>query len=218
MITRVKRVLIADDHAVVRQGLIQVVNSDNEFQVVAQTGIGAEVPSLVNSSNPDILLLDLSMPDMDGFQVLRKIQPEKLNLDIVVLTMYKDEEYLHEALELGVKGYILKEDAVTELLQCIRIVSKGEYYISPRMSRYLVSHNEQRKSLRDERPGLNLLTPTENKILRLIAENKTSHEIAELLCVSIRTIQNHRNNITQKLQLHGYHQLLKFALEYKHLL
>src|SRR5262249_35820545 len=139
----------------------------------------------------------------------------KLQVEAIFLTMHKDEDLFNEAMNLGVKGYVLKDSAVTDIAAAVKAVVIGQSYISPSLSSYLISRGSRASSLAKQRPGLNVLTPTERRILRLIAENNTSREIAEELFISIRTVDNHRANISAKLELQGSHALLKFALEHK---
>lgn len=209
------RILIADDHPVVRQGLINIIERDPSFQIVAQAGDGNEILSLIRERNPHIVLLDIAMPNRNGLEVLRDAKAKNLPTKFIILTMYKDEEYFDEATELGVKGYLLKDNTAVELLECLRTVSRGKYYISPELSGYLIDRNIKAKSLSREIPALGTLTATEKRVLKLISENKTSKEIAEELFISIRTVQNHRNNICHKLELSGHNKLLQFALEHK---
>ena len=129
--------------------------------------------------------------------------------------MHKDEDLFNEAMDAGAKGYVLKDSVVTDIIQSVRAAQEGRHFISPQLSSYLLNRNARAASLIKQKPGLNNLTPTERRILKLIAENKTSREIASELFISTRTVENHRANICAKLELHGAHALLKFALEHK---
>lgn len=209
------KILIADDHPIFRQGIIKIVEQDQSYQIVGQCADGSEVMEKIKELNPAIAIVDISMPGMNGLEVLRASQKERLATDFIILTMYKDEEYFNEAMNLGVKGYILKDNAAKDLLNCIRTVSQGSFFICPELSNLLLERNAKMQSLLNKTPTLEDLTPTEKKILKLISQNKTSKEIAEELFVSIRTVQNHRNNIAQKLGLRGHHKLLQFAIENK---
>lgn len=205
------KLIIADDHPIVRQGLVNIVEQDDAYEIVAQSGNGQETLRLINELNPDIVLLDISMPGLDGLQIVKEAQEKKVTSKFIILTMYDDAEYFDEAMELGVKGYLLKENAVNQLTECLNAVNGGNHYICPEVSGHLISRQFQKDPL----SPLDKLTKTEQQILRLIAENKTSKEIADELFVSLRTIQNHRNNITHKLGLTGHNKLLQFALENK---
>jgi DNA-binding NarL/FixJ family response regulator len=212
------KVFVADDHPIVRQGIISLIQEDKSFLLVGQTGEGREVLPLLNEIHPEIVLLDISMPDMNGLEVVRAAKKEKIGADFIILTMYREEEYFDEAISLGVKGYLLKDNTVQDLLACLRAVSKGQHYISPGLSDLLLNRQDKIQALQTKVPKLEYLTAGERKILKLIAENKTSKEIAEILSISVKTVQNHRQNISQKLGFQGHHRLLKFALENKSLL
>jgi len=205
------RLIIADDHPIVRQGLVNIVEQNDAYEIVAQSGDGQETLRLVNELNPDIVLLDISMPGLDGLQIVKEAKDKSVNSKFIILTMYDDAEYFDRAMELGVKGYLLKENAVNQLTECLDAVNGGSHYICPEVSGHLVN----RQFEKDKLTPLDKLTKTEQQILRLIAENKTSKKIADELFVSLRTIQNHRNNITHKLGLTGHNKLLQFALENK---
>jgi len=205
------RLIIADDHPIVRQGLVNIVERDDAYEIVAQAGDGRETLRLINKLNPDIVLLDIFMPGLDGLQIVKEVKEKGVKSKFIILTMYDDAEYFDRAMELGVKGYLLKENAVIQLTECLDAVNGGDYYICPEVSGHLISKQYQK----DQHSPIDKLTKTEQQILRLIAENKTSKEIADELFVSLRTIQNHRNNITHKLGLSGHNKLLQFAFENK---
>ncbi|MCX7984236.1 MAG: response regulator transcription factor [Bacteroidetes bacterium] len=209
------KVLIADDHPIFRKGLRQAIESDRSLVIVGEAGDGIEAYRLIEELRPDVAVLDIEMPGMTGLDIAKKIQKLSVAVDVIFLTMYKDEDMFNEALDLGVKGYVLKENTVEDIVNCIKVVAKGKYFLSPSISSYLVNRNERAKSLLRKKPELKDLTPTERKILKLIAENKTSKEIAMLLHISHRTVENHRLNICNKLDIHGSHALLRFALENK---
>ncbi|MEW6156208.1 MAG: response regulator transcription factor [Verrucomicrobiota bacterium] len=207
------RILIADDHPLFRRGLRDLIQSDAQFEIVHETSHGAETLKSVRELKPDVLILDMDMPGVHGLEVAREIQKENLPLAIVFLTMYKEEDMFNEALDVGARGFILKESAATDVLEGIRSVMAGGIYISPAISNFLTHRRNQNATLAREKPGLSRLTPAETRILKRIAENKTSKEIADELGVSVRTVENHRANICAKLDLHGIHSLVKFAFE-----
>ena len=157
------------------------------------------------------------MPKLSGIEVARHIQKKKIATDVLFITMYKEEHMFNKALDLGVRGYVLKESAVDEILQGIRAVAKGNYYISPGIAHYLVRRSGRSTQLSAEHGGVVDLTPTERRVLQQIADGKTSKEIASDFCISPKTVERHRENISKKLDLHGAHSLLKFALENKSL-
>ena len=212
-----KKIFIADDHPIFRKGLIEIIASENDFEVVGECGDGITALNFITEKKPDIALLDIQMPRLNGFEVLRKINELKLPTKVVFLTMHSEENIFEKAMELGAKAYLLKESVTDDIIQCINNVLQEKFYVSGSISNYLFTLNNKLKTGNEE-SGLQKLTSTETKILKLIAEKKSSREIAELLYVSVRTIENHRNNICTKLNLHGANALLPFALENKHLL
>ena len=209
------RVFIADDHPIFREGLVRTIERDKSFVVVGQTGDGAEALRLIRELHPDLAVLDVSMPTMDGLEVARRVHQEALLTELVVLTMYKDAKYFNAALDLGVRGYVVKDTIATELLSCLKAVTTGQYYISPVISHLLVERSGKASARANAVPLRDLLTPAELAVLRLVAENKTSKEIGDTLFVSVRTVENHRAHMCQKLGIKGHNRLLQFALENK---
>jgi DNA-binding NarL/FixJ family response regulator len=209
------RVLIADDHPVFRRGLRQVIESESTFRVVAEADDGRSALESIRAHKPDIAVLDIHMPEMGGFDLIREIKREKLAVEVIFLTMYDDESMFNAAMDLGAKGYVLKDSAISDIISSLRSVAASRPYISPALSGFLLNRSERATKLASQHPGLNDLTATERRILKLVSEYKTSKEIAEELCIHYRTVDNHRTNISQKLGLRGSHALLKFALEHK---
>ena len=206
-------ILIADDHALIRKGLRQVLESQSQFRIV-EAEDGEEALQYIRKHKPHMAILDVEMPKKSGFDVAQYVHRESLSTDIIFLTMFRDETVFNKAMDIGVKGYVLKENTVTEILQCISTVSAGNYYLSPSISAYLVHRNAKLFSPASDKEGLSLLTPAEKKILTLLATMRTNHDIAAQLHISIKTVHNHRNNICSKLGLHGAHALLKFAVQH----
>jgi DNA-binding NarL/FixJ family response regulator len=209
------RVLIADDHPIFRHGLRQLIEKDPRIRVVAETDNGESALEMIASHVPDIAVLDVDMPRKDGFGVALNLQKQRSPTQVVFLTMHKDEMHFSEALSLGVRGYVIKESAATDIVNCIRAVAAGQDYVSPELSSYLLRRNRRTSELFKEQPGFSELTATEHQILALLANYKTNREIASDLFVSVRTIENHRANICSKLNLHGTHALMKFALKHR---
>jgi len=209
------RIVIADDHPIFRKGLRHAIETDRELEIVGEAQDGMQALELIEELKPAVIVLDIEMPRKTGLEVARDIQKRNLPVEIIFLTMYKDEDMFNEAMSLGVKGYILKECAVSDLAMSVKTVIAGHHFISPAVSELLVNRNDRARVLVRRRPQMEDLTVTEKKVLRLIAENKTSKEIAMSLHVSYRTIENHRSNICNKLDIHGSHSLLKFAIEHK---
>ena len=213
--TRLITVLIADDHPIFRRGLCDLIASDTSLRLVGEAADGEQAWQLIQKLQPAVAVLDIHMPKRSGLQLGRLLSQHRLRVELIILTMDTEEGLLNEALTLGVKGYLLKETAVTDLLQAVRRVTGGGCYISAALSGALVRRNAAREALQEQKLGLASLTPTERQILKLIAEDRTSKEIAELLACSIRTVETHRQNISHKLELSGSHSLLRFAFDHK---
>jgi DNA-binding NarL/FixJ family response regulator len=207
-------IVMADDHPIFRQGLRQVIEREGRFQVLAEAQDGAEAWALIQRHQPQIALVDLDMPELDGFGVARRVQAEGLPVAVVILTMHKDELHFNQAIDLGVRGYIVKDGAASEVVHCLRLVARGQEYISPVLSTYLLNRT-RRTAQTHERFGFHELTPAERRVLALLADLKTTKEIAGELCVSPRTVDAHRAHIAAKLNLSGAHALTKFALEHR---
>ena len=215
---KLMKIFIADDHPIFRQGLLKIMEGDPELEIVGESGDGEEALQLIRSLSPDIAVLDISMPGLSGLEIVSEVQKESLKVEFIILTMFDEEEYFDEAMDYGVKGYLLKENAASDLLSCLKSVAQGKYYVSPNISEYLINRNVRVKELSKNTPALSGLTQMEKRVLKLIADNKTSKEIAAELFISYRTVQNHRTNICNKLDFKGHHKLLLFALENKSLL
>jgi len=207
------RIIIADDHPIFREGLVRAIERDKEFTIIGQAADGGEALNLIRELHPDLAVLDISMPTLGGLEVARRVRQEALPTQLVMLTMYKDASYFDAALDLGIRGYMLKDSAAVELLLCLKAVASGQYYFGPAISHLLVERRGTREPQSGSMSLRQQLTPLELTILRMISENKTSKEIAEMLFVSVRTVENHRMHIAQKLGIKGHNALLQFALE-----
>lgn len=208
-------IMIADDHPIVRQGLRQVIEEDRRLRVVAEAGNGGEAVAAVEEHSPDVTLLDVDMPGMNGFDAARAIREKNLKTEIVFLTMHRDEDIFNEAIDLGAKGYVLKDSALTDIIECVKTVAASGHYASHAVTSFLIDRTRRALGVVEKQPSINDLTPTELRVLKLIAENLTTKEIGEQLFISPRTVEKHRENICQKLGLQGSHSLLKFALSQK---
>lgn len=213
--SKILRILIADDHPIFRRGLCDVIETAAGLQLVGQAGDGESALQLVEELHPDIVIFDVHMPRLTGLQAARKLIEKKSATGIILLTMHEDEDLLNEALQLGIHAYVLKENAVEELIQAVRTVADGKTFISATLTGMLLRRRERNEALRSEKPGLDSLTPSERRILRLIADDKTSKEIADVLGCAVRTVETHRQNMSIKLGLSGSHSLLKFAYDNK---
>jgi DNA-binding NarL/FixJ family response regulator len=208
-------VLIADDHPIFRKGLCEVLSDDQTIKLVAEVADGATALQKIRELKPRAAVLDLDMPQMNGLQVAKKISELNLSVAIVMLTMHKEEMLFNEAMNLGILGFVLKENAASDLLGCIHAVVAGQPYISPSLSPFLLNRKIGTQQLLEEKPELEKLTAAERRILKLIAEDLTSKEIAERLNLSPHTVENHRAKICERLNLRGSHSLLKFAYDNK---
>ena len=206
---KITTVLIADDHPIFRRGLFEIIEESGKFHVIAETDDGIKALLSMRETQPVIAILDIDMPILGGLDVLMKTNHWGVRPIFVMLTMYDDEIYLRKALEFGALGYVLKDNAESELIACLQDVLAGKQYISPGVSRKLSESSTSTQLSIDQ------LTPAERKILLLIADYKTNHDIAELLSISIRTVEKHRDNICLKLDLHGHNALIKYAIQHE---
>ena len=215
--TTIKKIsiVIADDHPLFSEGVRQALSSDPGLNIVAVASDGDQALQLLKEYSPDVAVLDMSMPKMTGLSVAKAYKKQDGKTEIIFLTMFDDEEILNEAMDIGVKGYILKESASIDIVNAVHAVADGQYYISPRMTGKIIARKEKQNEFSKKNPGLEKLTDSERNILRLIADSKTSKEIAEELFLSQKTIDNYRFKISEKLNLSGSYSLLKFALENK---
>lgn len=204
-------VLIADDHPIFRRGLRQIIETDPGIRVIAEAEDGEAALRLLQEHAPQVAVLDVDMPNRDGFDLMQAIRARRLPVAVIFLTMHKDERIFNKALDIGVTGYVLKDSAITEIIAGIKAVAAGRHYVSPAMSTSLLKRAARSAA---PPPGADDLTPTERRVLKLIAEYKTSKEIAAELFISVRTVEHHRANISTKLDLKGSHALLKFALDH----
>lgn len=209
------RVVLADDHPVVRQGLRQAIEIDRSVKVIAEAGDGRRALELIKQHKPEVAVLDIDMPELDGFGVARGIAEQKLGSRVIFLTIHREEDVFEEAIDLGVMGYILKDSALSDILICIKTVAAGQSYTSPALTTYLLNLRRRANSFAVEQTGLQALTPTERRVLLLIADYKTTKEIADGMFVSPRTVETHRANICRKLDIHGSHALMKYALAHR---
>ena len=208
-------IVVADDHPIVRQGLRQTMEAERGLKVVAEATDGQTALDQIRSLKPQVAVLDIDMPELDGFGVVRALRAEKIGVEIIFLTIHRDEDFFNEAINLGAKGYVLKDSALTDIVTCVKLVASGQHYVSPALTSLLLNRHRRAASLSQKKPELNDLSPAERRVLRLIAEYKTSREISEELFISHRTVETHRTNISNKLNLHGSHALMRFALAHK---
>lgn len=210
-----RKVVIAEDHAILREGLksLLISNSNMNFEIVGEAEDGREAIKCVERLKPDLIIMDLSMPKMNGMEAIREIKRISKEIKIVVLTVHKNEEYILASFKAGADGYVLKDSSYNELMMAIQNVLKGKRFISPEISeKVLEGYIEGRERLK-EKTSWETLTPREREILKLIAEGYKNKEIAEELCISVKTVEKHRSNIMEKLNLHNAQALTTFAIE-----
>lgn len=207
-------IVLVDDHVMFRQGITRILEERSGFEVVGEVDCGLELLKLLEKLVPDLIILDISMPNLRGLEAIHEIKMNHPKVKILVLTMHKDKEYLHQALSAGAEGYLLKEDADSELFSAIDRVRQGKIYVSPKLSEGL-TEDWVKMTRVNHRPSFDTerLTIREREVLKLIAEGKSSKEIGELLFISVRTVERHRANIMEKLNLKKTADLVKYAIQ-----
>jgi two-component system response regulator NreC len=208
------RILIADDHTLLRNGICAILEDEPDMIIVGEANDGREAVRLAGQLKPNVVLMDIAMPLLNGLEATRQIKHEHPEISVLVLTMYDNEEYFRKMLEAGASGYIIKRVAATELVYAIRAVYNGEAVLSPAITRLLLE-DYLNHDLRSEKDDPNALSSREREVLQLIAEGKTSREIAEILNLSVKTVQSHRTSLMQKLDLHDRGELIKYAIQKK---
>jgi DNA-binding NarL/FixJ family response regulator len=206
-------VLIADDHPLLRHGLRDVIGPNSRFKVVGEASDGEDALRQLSSLKPHITILDIDMPRLNGLETMRAIRQLPFQVKVIILTMYNEEDMFNAAMDLGAKGYVLKENAANDILIALEKVDRGEDFVSPLMAEAGHRRGDRVRELLLSKPQIESLTPAERRILKLVGEDYTSKEIADLLRLSVRTVDNHRQHICDKLKLHGTHSLLKFAFD-----
>ena len=209
------RIVIVDDHPVFRRGMKDIIESDAKYIVAGESGDGATAIQQIEMLKPDVAVVDLNLPMVDGLRVVRTVRALAQPPAVIVLTMQAEESAFNAAMDAGAQGYLIKENAVSDVLIGLKTVAAGGVFISPSVAQYLVRRHHRVAALKEQKKGLATLTPTEWHILRLVAENKTNKEISRELFISHRTVETHRTHICQKLELSGNRALLTFALEHR---
>lgn len=206
------RILIADDHAVVRAGLRAVLLASPELELAGEASGGLEALELVEQTHPEVLVLDLSMPDLDGIAVTRQVKARNPETRILILTVHEDDALLREAIRAGASGYILKRAAEAELVSAIQVILRGDLYVDPSLLRTLL---DEPAKVRPAQPDLvEPLTPREVDVLKFIVNGYTNRQIAEKLTISTRTVEGHRANLSEKLGLHSRVELVRYARDH----
>jgi len=207
------QIIIADDHPIFRNGLKQIIEEDEGIEIIGEAENGEKALTIINELNPDVALLDIDMPRMTGLQVLKELKASNSNSKVIFLTVFSSEDIFDESMDLGVHGFVLKDCAVNDIVECVYKVAEDNYYISPSISNLMMNRRARIKKLEQDNPALMRLTKTEQMVLKYIAEGKTSKEIANEMFISFKTVENHRSNMSSKLNLKGSLSLIKFAIK-----
>jgi DNA-binding NarL/FixJ family response regulator len=201
------RILLADDHAVVRQGFRMLLSAQADLEIVGEAGNGREAVELVASLRPDVVVMDVTMPELNGIEATRRLTAENPHIRVVALSMHKDSVYVREILRAGARGYLLKDSVADDLVAAVRAVAGGEGYLSPAISNAVL--DDYRKHVTNP---IDLLSSREREVLQMLAEGKTNKEIAVTLNLSVYTVDAHRGRIMEKLNVHSINELVRFAL------
>jgi DNA-binding NarL/FixJ family response regulator len=207
------RVLLADDHTIVRQGLVGILKASNDIVVVGEAADGAEAVDKATKLKPDVVVLDVSMPHLNGLEAARRIRDALPGTRVLVLTMHDDEEYVLKMVRAGASGYLLKDSAASELLAGIRALKEGRAYFGPHATRALAEAYQSDRPVPED--PFERLTDREREIFQLVVEGKTNAQIAEMLFISPKTVDNHRTRMMEKLGVHGTAELVRFAAKHK---
>lgn len=206
------RILLADDHTVVRDGLRALLEKQADMTVVAEAGDGRESVRLAGEHTPDVVVMDIAMPNMNGIEATRRILEQNPACAVVILSMHQDESYVLRSLKAGAKGYLLKDSLRGDVVDAIRTVSRGRSYLTRKVSRILQEDYVRQMERRGVEDSYDLLTSREREILQLVAEGKANKEVAALLNISLTTVETHRTHILQKLGLHSIPDLILYAV------
>jgi len=207
------RVLVADDHAIVREGLRQLLNSQRDMEVVGEAEDGREALEKAKSLRPDVTILDIAMPRLSGLEAIRLIKGAAPNIQIVVLSMHKKEAYVHQVLDAGALGYVLKASPSSDVLEAIRTVYRGEYFLSSKIRAEVIGTYLKSRREKPAVRGYDLLSEREQQVFRLIVEGNSTNQIADVLCVSPKTVEKHRANVMKKLAIHDVVAMVKYAIK-----
>ena len=201
------RILLADDHAVVRQGFKMILGAQTDMEIVGEAGNGREAVELAQQLKPDVVVMDVAMPELNGIEATRRLADSAPHARVVALSMHKDSVYVREILRAGARGYLLKDSVAADLVSAVRAVARGEGYLSPAVSDAVL--DDYRRHVTNP---VDLLTSREREVLQMLAEGKTNKEIATVLNLSVYTVDAHRGRIMEKLNLHSINELVRFAL------
>ncbi len=209
------RVLLADDHTLFRQGVRHLLGSEPDLEVAGEVANAAEAADKASELRPDVVLMDVAMPGSSSFEAARQIKRNRPDTKVLFLTMYDDEDYLVEAMEVGASGYVLKDSPASQLLTAVRDVHRGGSYLSPRMLSQLVDDFRSRVKSSTRAPRFTTLTPREKEVIKMLAEGQSVKEIACALNLSVKTVEAHKFNLMRKLDIHNKAQLVQYAIQKK---
>jgi DNA-binding NarL/FixJ family response regulator len=201
------RILLADDHAVVRQGFQKILSEQPDMEIVGEAGNGREAVELAASLKPDVVVMDVAMPEMNGIEATRRLMAAQPHTRVVALSMHKDSVYVRETLRAGARGYLLKDSGAGDLVAAVRAVASGESYLSPAVSNAVLDDYRRHVTA-----PIDLLSSREREVLQMLAEGKTNKEIAGALNLSVYTVEAHRGRIMEKLNMHSINELVRFAV------
>lgn len=208
------RILLADDHELIRTGIRNLIGGVRDFQIVGESADGEETVAKVRELKPDVVIIDISMPKVSGIEATKRIRAEVPSAKVLVLTMHENAEYVYQILKSGASGYILKNAGKEEITEAIHAVMRGDRFFSPRISELMISEYVRQAEKRDDQSQGATLTHREQEVLRLIARGLNNQQIADKLFISPRTVDTHRTNIMQKLNIHDAVNLVRYALEH----
>jgi len=206
------RVLIAEDHTIVRQGLSALLNSEPDMEVAGEASDGLEAVAMAEKVVPDVVLMDIAMRNLNGLEATRKIKKRFPLMKVLALTMYDNEEWIFQILKAGASGYLIKDSAMTDLVSAIRAICRGDSYLSPSISRKVIEDYIRRAESGEKKSAEDLLSSREREILQLIGEGHSVPQIASHLCISKKTAEAHKNHIMEKLNIHDKVGLIKYAI------
>lgn len=207
------KILIADDHAIVREGLRKLLEEQPDMVVVGEAEDGLKALRKVKSTRPDVALIDIAMPNLNGLEAVGLIKEAAPETKIILLSMHKKDAYVHQALSYGALGYVLKASHTTDVLEAIRAAHRGEYYLSSKINSQLIGSFLKSRKEKTAVSGYNLLSEREQQVFRLLVEGRSTVETADILCISSKTVEKHRANIMKKLNIHNMVEMVKYAIK-----
>jgi DNA-binding NarL/FixJ family response regulator len=206
------RVIVADDHTIIRSGLKALLDREPDIEVVAEAADGRQAVQKAQELLPEVVLLDIAMPNLNGIEAARQIAAKHERMGIIILSMHSDESYVLKALKAGARGYLLKDSSESDVMNAVRAVNAGKAYFSPEISRMMADDYLRQMQQRGVEDSYELLTSREREILQMLAEGKSNKDVANLLNLSLHTVETHRSNILQKLNLHSVPELILYAV------